>query len=175
MNDLEIIEQVKNGNTREYSRIMDHYSGQLFYLFFQMVRNKNDAEDLVMETFEKAYINLYRFVPEYTFRTWLFKIARNHGLDFISKKSVLKGYADLPLHYSSKDLNAEEKIIRKETSKELRKAIDRLSESARMVITMQYFQGYTFKEIADLCEIDINAALVQSHRAKIYLRNYLTN
>ena len=65
---------------------MNIYKKPVYHVVLKMVRNPDDAEDLTIEAFAKAFRNLHKFNPEYAFSTWLFRIATNNCIDFIRKK-----------------------------------------------------------------------------------------
>ena len=67
---------------------MDRYQGAIFHLVNRMVFSEDDAEDLTIETFTKAFKRLHQYTPAFAFSTWLFKIASNHTIDFIRKKRI---------------------------------------------------------------------------------------
>lgn len=70
-----------------YAELMKRYKKPVYHMILKMVRNVDDAEDLTIEAFAKAFKNLHRFKKDYTFSTWLFRIATNNAIDFIRKKS----------------------------------------------------------------------------------------
>ena len=65
---------------------MDRYRDSIYFMLLKMVNNKDDAEDLTIEAFGKAFKKLHQYTPNYAFSTWLFKIASNNCIDFIRKK-----------------------------------------------------------------------------------------
>ena len=73
---------------RAYTELMGRYKDSVFYMLLKMVNNSDDAEDLTIETFSKAFKRLDQYTPQFAFSTWLFKIASNHSIDFIRKKRI---------------------------------------------------------------------------------------
>ncbi|MCK5208122.1 MAG: sigma-70 family RNA polymerase sigma factor, partial [Cyclobacteriaceae bacterium] len=71
-----------------FAELMKRYKKPVYHMILKMVRNVDDAEDLTMEAFAKAFKNLQRFKKDYTFSTWLFRIATNNAIDFIRKKRL---------------------------------------------------------------------------------------
>ena len=86
-----IIERIKQGEKGLYSVIMKEYWGSLYWTLFCIVGNKEDTEDVVMITFEKAYENLDNWAPDYLFQTWLFTIGKNTAVDFLRRKQFRLG------------------------------------------------------------------------------------
>lgn len=86
--DFELIDRaVKQKDQQAYATLMKRYKKAVYFMILKMVRDADDAEDLTMEAFAKAFRNLHKFKKDYTFSTWLFRIATNNTIDFIRKKS----------------------------------------------------------------------------------------
>src|SRR5436190_4012572 len=83
-----IDEAVQNHDEKAYAKLMQRYKKPVYHMILKMVRNVDDAEDLTIEAFAKAFRNLKKFNPEFTFSTWLFRIATNNCIDFIRKKKL---------------------------------------------------------------------------------------
>ncbi len=84
--DFKLVELAKEGDQNAFAELMKRYNRSLYHVILKMVRNVDDAEDLTIEAFAKAFKNLERFKQDYTFSTWLFRIATNNCIDFIRKK-----------------------------------------------------------------------------------------
>src|ERR1035437_809481 len=77
---------VNTGDQKAYAELMSRYKDSIYFMLLKMVNNRDDADDLTLEAFGKAFKNLHQYTPEYAFSTWLFKIATNNCIDFIRKK-----------------------------------------------------------------------------------------
>ena len=82
-----------------FAELMERYREPIYYMLLKMVNSQDDAEDLMIETFGKAFRRLKQYSPKFAFSTWLFKIASNGAIDFIRKKrikalSLDKGFTD---------------------------------------------------------------------------------
>ena len=77
-----------NNDEQAYGELMKRYKKPVYHMILKMIRNVDDAEDLTIEAFAKAFKNLHRFKKDYTFSTWLFRIATNNTIDFIRKKKL---------------------------------------------------------------------------------------
>ena len=86
--DLILVESAKKGDQSAYAQLMDRYRESIYYMMFKMVRHQDDADDLTIEAFGKAFSRLEQYSPSYAFSTWLFKIASNNCIDFIRKKRI---------------------------------------------------------------------------------------
>src|SRR4051812_37364827 len=98
--DFQLVERAKTtGDEKAYAELMSRYNKPVYHMILKMVRNVDDAQDLTIEAFAKAFRNLHKFNPDFTFSTWLFRIATNNCIDFIRRKkldtmSISAGYKD---------------------------------------------------------------------------------
>ena len=85
--DKELVDSILvNNNQKAYAVLLNKYKNSVYYTILKMVNNADDAEDLTMKTFTKAFQNLNSYDDNYAFTTWLFRIATNTTIDFIRKK-----------------------------------------------------------------------------------------
>ena len=100
LKDFKLIDKaIQDNDQNAYSEILISYKNSIYYTILKMIRNPDDAEDLTIEAFSKAFKNLDKFKKEFTFSTWLFRIATNNTIDFIRKKKL----ATTSIHTSFKD------------------------------------------------------------------------
>lgn len=89
LEDFDLIDQaVDQKDQQAYATLMKRYKKAVYFMILKMIRDADDAEDLTMEAFAKAFRNLHKFKKDYTFSTWLFRIATNNTIDFIRKKKL---------------------------------------------------------------------------------------
>src|SRR6476660_3320536 len=97
-NDFNLVTQAKLGDQKSYAELMQRYKDSIYFMVLKMVNNKDDAMDLTVSTFAKAFENLDKYKPDYAFSTWLFRIATNGSIDFIRKKKIqttsIEGFSD---------------------------------------------------------------------------------
>ena len=74
------------GDQKAYAELMGRYRDSVYFMLLKMVNNKDDADDLTIEAFGKAFKRLDQYTPTYAFSTWLFKIASNNAIDFLRNK-----------------------------------------------------------------------------------------
>ena len=86
--DLVLVELAKQGKQSAYAELMDRYRDSIYFMMLKMVKNPDDADDLTIEAFGKAFSRLEQYSPSFAFSTWLFKIASNNSIDFIRKKRI---------------------------------------------------------------------------------------
>lgn len=84
--DFKLVQQAVKGDQKAYAELMSRYKDSIYFMLLKMVNNRDDAEDLTIEAFGKAFKNLHQYTPDFAFSTWLFKIATNNCIDFIRRK-----------------------------------------------------------------------------------------
>jgi RNA polymerase sigma-70 factor (ECF subfamily) len=142
-----------------------------------MIHNRDDAQDLLMVTFSKAFNNIQFYKEDYAFSTWLFRIATNTCIDFIRKKKLLLTPIDETMkdtdndkqaHTLVKDKSAdpEEQIIREQKMKQMRAMVEKLSPKYRLLIELRYFEEFSYEEIAAKMDLPLGTVKAQLFRAK---------
>ena len=86
--DYELVKLAIRKDQRAFKKLMARYKDSIYFMVLKMVHNKNDAEDVTLESFGKAFNKLDKYDTKYAFSTWLFKIATNNCIDFIRKKRL---------------------------------------------------------------------------------------
>ena len=151
-NDIELIEKYKNGDKRSLEKIYYKYKKRLLKIIWYYVHNIDDAEDVLQLLFIKIINNISKYKPykDVKFRTWLFRIAINTAKDFLKKKK--KGEINIEnLDFiEDKSEKIEEKIADKELIKEVRECIMLLPLKYREVISLIYFEGLKYDEVAEI-------------------------
>src|SRR5678810_1012734 len=88
LSDPEVVQLARKGSEAAYRELLSRYERPVFSLIFRMVRDKETAEDLAQETFIKVLNNIDRYLPEFKFSSWLFKIANNITIDFLRRRQI---------------------------------------------------------------------------------------
>ncbi|MCF8228488.1 MAG: sigma-70 family RNA polymerase sigma factor [Bacteroidales bacterium] len=179
-----VMKAVNNGDQKAYAELMKHYRDSLYFMLLKMTNNPNDADDLTIEAFGKAFKNLRQYTPDYAFSTWLFKIASNNCIDFIRRKkkhtfSMNEGYSDeddeLANKLPSQSPDPEEKVIKKQKIKLMRDVVEKLKPHYRKLIELRYFKEYSYEEIAKELDLPLGTVKAQLFRAREFLYNILKN
>ena len=154
---------VDEGDQHAYAELMDRYRDSIYFMLLKMVNNRDDAEDLTIEAFGKAFNRLHQYTPNYAFSTWLFKIASNNCIDFIRKKknktlSIDSDFSNddgdiMRIDLKSPGRNPEEEAIREQKIKMMREIVTKLKPRYRELIELRYFKEYSYEEIAT--ELDL--------------------
>lgn len=181
-NDFSLVERAKTGDQKAYAELMQRYKDSIFFMVLKMVNNKDDAMDITVTTFAKAFENLEKYRPDYAFSTWLFRIATNGSIDFIRKKKIhttsidgLGGdYSDDRVFEIKSDvLNPEEVSIKKQQTEELKAIIDKLPPRYKTLIILRYFDELSYEEIAEQLDLPLGTVKAQLFRGRDLLSNVL--
>jgi RNA polymerase sigma-70 factor (ECF subfamily) len=164
------------GDERAYAELMGKYRDSIYFMMLKMVRNGDDADDLTIEAFGKAFNRIHQYTPQYAFSTWLFRIATNNCIDFIRKKKMVTFSIDRTrddgegsnMSYDIKDerLNPEEKLERKQKIKIMREIVDQLKPRYRELVVLRYFRELSYEEIATETELPLGTVKAQLFRAR---------
>ena len=183
MNELEIIEKIKQGKSEYFKEFVDKYKNMVFRICFGFVKNKEDAEDITQEVFFTIYKNIKDFKFESKISTWIYRIAVNRSLNHIRKEKLsrifnkisLKGEnenreAEIP---AARDSSADFKVITEEKKNIISKALNGLPSNQRVAFTLYNIEGFTYEEIAEIMGCSISAVESRIHRAKMNLQKRL--
>lgn len=183
--DLALVEKAKNGDQSAYAELMDRYREAVYYMLLKMVKNSDDAEDLTIEAFGKAFDRLTQYSPSFAFSTWLFKIASNNCIDFIRKKRVHLTSMDhaysnsdgqsIKIDVPSNTNDPEEVVIKQQKVKMMREVVSKLKPRYRDLIEKRYFQELTYEEIAEDMDIPLGTVKAQLFRAREFMAKMMKN
>ena len=180
--DYELIDEAIDGNEASYGIIMERYKNSLHGIIYRMVRNQEETQDLVQEAFIKAYKALRTFNKQYSFSTWLFKIASNNCIDHLRKKRLSTISIDAPIETMDGSItqdipdstyNPEKDIIRNEVINTIHHTIDQLPKKYREVINLRHKQDKSYEEIATELELPIGTVKARIFRAREILKKSL--
>ena len=174
--DFELIRKAKEGDQVSFSKLMEQYRQSVYFMILKMIHNRDDADDILMITFSKAFNNIQAYSEDFAFSTWLFKIASNNCIDFIRKKKLQITSLDgsprdddensTPLHLPDKSEDPEESIIKEQKALKLRAIVEKLNPKYRQLIELRYFEELSYDEIAEKTELPIGTVKAQLFRAK---------
>jgi RNA polymerase sigma factor (sigma-70 family) len=182
MMDYELVLRAKGGDQDAYALLLGRYWDSIFFMLLKMVHNKDDAEDLTIEAFGKAFKNLANYTPEFAFSTWLFKIANNNAIDFIRRQKGKSVSIDnqgrnqedeSQVQLQSNVMDPEEELIRKQRAILLKHVVDQLKPRYSKLVNLRFYKEYSYEEIAKELELPIGTVKAQLFRAKELLYNIL--
>ena len=176
---------VDHGDEKAYAELMHIYKKPVYHVVLKMVRNQDDAEDLTIEAFAKAFRNLHKFNPEYAFSTWLFRIATNNCIDFIRKNKIKTMSIDsaikvdngdeITIDFRDQNLNPQETAIKNQKIEIMQHVVARLPDKYQRLVTLRYFDELSYEEIATELKAPLGTVKAQLHRARELLYDMVKN
>lgn len=173
----------KAGDRAAFEDLVGLYSEKIYHLGYRMLGNRQEAEDLVQETFLRVYKNMDRYDENMKFSTWIYRIGTNLAIDRLRKRK--KSYsldaemgpdgegADLHGLLSSSELSPEGRLLLSETQERIRKAIDSLPAKYKSVVILKYLHDMSLQEIGDVLGMPVTTVKTRVHRGREYLRKIL--
>ncbi len=180
-----VLKATQNKDQQAFTELMDRYKDSIFFMLLKMVNNKDDADDLTIEAFGKAFNRLNQYTPNYAFSTWLFKIATNNCIDFIRKKK--KNVLSIDSRFENEEgdslmielkcggLNPEQEAMREQKIKLMRKVVQRLKPRYQILVELRYFKELSYDEIAKELDLPLGTVKAQLFRAREFLYNIMKN
>lgn len=184
--DFKLVQKALNDKDQKaYAELMSRYREPIYFMLLKMVNNKDDADDLTVEAFGKAFRRLDQYTPQFAFSTWLFKIATNNAIDFIRKKriravSIDQGFqtddGDV-IEISVKDsvMDPAEALQKEERIRKMREIVDKLKPRYRRLVELRYFDEKAYEEIAEELKLPLGTVKAQLFRAREFLFQMMQN
>ncbi|MEQ8222448.1 MAG: sigma-70 family RNA polymerase sigma factor [Candidatus Eremiobacterota bacterium] len=181
-----LVKKSKEGDFEAFEELVNLHEKHVYNIAWNMLRNQEDAEEVLQETFIKAYDKLNQFEGRSKFSTWLYRIATNEALMIIRKKNPVQTVSlDEPIDDGYRTKIRRELIDWKENpqdiylKKELREKIDyiiySLPEDYRSVFVLRDIQGFSGEKVSEILSITIPAVKARLHRARLYAREILND
>lgn len=178
------LEALRNGDRAEFSRLVDAYSSAIYRLGIKMLEDPNDAEDILQETFIKAYRHLKNFDGRSSLSTWLYRIATNEALMLIRKRknqpllleepAENQDQVDEPVQIMDWCCMPEDELMSGEARAYLDQAIEQLTPTLRAVFVLRDIEGLSTEETSSVLNISEAAVKTRLSRARFRLRELLT-
>lgn len=177
--DCLLVTKAIDGDQQAFTQLLDRYRNSIYFMLLKIVKNEDDADDLTIEAFGKAFKNIDKYSPKFAFSTWLYKIAMNNCFDFLRKQ---KGIT-VPLEKNNEEgnmyelaiadtgLTPEESFIKDQKAQILRKVVDQLKPRYKSLIELRYFKEFSYIEIADELQLPIGTVKAQLFRGRELLLN----
>ena len=186
--ELRLVKLAQRGDEEACTKLFEMYYKTVYYIVFKMVKNSDDASDLTVEAFTKAFENINYYIPTNAFITWLSKIAVNRTIDFLRKQKSNQYYSIDQSHPQAEDENAtlsnlletdffdpEEEYIKNEKRELLVKLINDLPPDYSQIMGMRYFEGLSYKEIAKKLDLPLGTVKARLHRGRELLASLIKN
>ncbi len=173
------IRRAKQGNQIAFSTLLDSFWNEVYGFQLKRTQNENDAEDITIQTFSRAFDKINLYDDSYEFNTWLITISKNIHIDLIRKRkrevmetdgnneAITKVLDDAP--------SAEDQLITEQNLATLLQYIKKLKPHYQEVINLRYFNELSYADIANELKEPINNVKVKLLRAKKLLAEVITN
>jgi len=173
-NSREFIELSKKGNRQAQYQLYKLYSKAMFNICYRMMNDREDAEDMLQESFSEAFRRLDSFRHESTFGAWLKMIVVNKCINEIKrKKAQLEYFDDMSPFEDEEDLKDEHETGL--SPDKIKKAMEELPKGSRMIFSLYLLEGYDHQEIAQILSISESNSKTQYMRAKQRIKEILKN
>lgn len=179
------LEALQSGNRAEFARMVDAYSIRIFRLALKMLADEQDAEDVLQNTFMKAFQSIEKFEGRSSISTWLYRIAVNEALMLLRRSkptiTVAMDYEDdddplqHPTQFTDWCCLPEEDLLSSESKKYLDVAIRRLPEKLRVVFILRDIEGLSIRETSEALDLSETAVKTRLLRARLNLREQLSS
>jgi len=172
----------RNGDREAFRELVQLYKDKMYHLAYRMLSNKQEAEDVVQETFLRVYTNLNRYDDTHKFSTWIYRIATNLCIDRLRKrKGTLSLDAENPEGegidgydmLSSSDPLPEQQLVLSETQQLIRDAIEKLPAKYKSIVILRYLHDMSLQEISNVLNMPVTTIKTRVHRGREALRKKL--
>lgn len=167
------IREVIECNTDAFGVLVERYHRGLCIYLFNMLKDEMVAEDIAQDAFVRAYQKLDKFNPEYSFSTWLYRIARNLGLRHIDKNKQHYAAYDVTEIEDNTAESAQKVVEKAEQTITIEDAITKLKPEYQDVINLYYWNEKSYEEISEIMEAPVGTIRTWLHRSKNDIRKEL--
>jgi RNA polymerase sigma factor (sigma-70 family) len=168
--DQEWIEGCKKGDSTAQRKVFDHFSSKMYAVCCRYVKDKMEAEDVLVMAFTKVFQRISQFKSEGSFEGWIRRIIVNESLTWLRQHKYMQVETDIEAVDFEPDYQILEDHLQAE---DLMKLIDGLPAGYKVVFNLYAIEGYSHKEIADQLGINENTSKSQLSRARVYLQKQL--
>ncbi len=177
--DEELVRRSKEDDERAFGELVSRYEAKVYSLALRMVRNPEDAEDVLQDTFLRAYRGIKSFQGASTFSTWVYRITANSALMRLRKKQLPTVSIDdadereTPVNIADWTPGPVEQLLSRELQSEMDEAINALPPEFRQVFVLRDVEEMSNAEVAEILDLSVAAVKSRLHRARLKVRNRL--
>lgn len=185
LDDISFLALAKKNKDKAFSMLISNYSGKVFNTCINLLRNKEDAEDVTQEVFTSIYLGLDKFEGNSKLSTWIYSIALNKSKEFLRNKTRKKRFGIRTTiekedsHFlPSQVINFDHPGVlleNKERAETFFKALDQLAENQKTAYTLHKIEGISYNEISEIMETSVSSVESLMFRAKKKLKTILTD
>lgn len=166
----DLIEKARKKDQKAFNTLLNTYWSDVYKFQFLKTENEDEAEDITIKTFSKAFDKIHLYNERYNFKTWLISISKNIFLDHLRKQRTetisLNKKESEAYKISDETPSAEDQLIIEQNLVQLRNYIKQLKPNYQEIINLRYFREMSYKEIADTLDEPMNNVKVKLLRAK---------
>ena len=162
-----------SSRSRAFSIIVEQHSEKIYWHIRNMILSHEDTNDLVQETFIKAWNNIDTFRGESQIATWLYRIAVNEVLSFLRKKHIETVSLDNEIHDIADSIESDVYFSGNRADALFREAVSRLPEKQRLVFNMKYFEDMKYEEMSEILDTSVGALKASYHIAVKKIENFI--
>jgi RNA polymerase sigma-70 factor (ECF subfamily) len=174
MHQVTLIEKCKSNNKRAQIELYRTYNQAMYNVAMRLLRNTDNADDVIQESFLSAFKNMHQFKGEVTFGAWLKKIVIHKCLNHLKKRELeVITLNESQIYNLDKEDIENWEFDSSVVLEDVKKSIDKLPEKYRFVLMLYLIEGYDHEEISEILRISVVASRTQLMRGKIKLRQLL--
>jgi RNA polymerase sigma factor (sigma-70 family) len=171
----ELVRDLKAGNKEAFSYLYDHYSAALYGLLLRIVRDEEQAQDLLQESFIKIWKNISSYdSTKGRLFTWMLNISRNHALDLLRSKGYKSGSTIQPIENSVHLVADSSENPGRHDHIGMEKVMEKLTPEQRTLIQKIYYEGFTYEETSQALNLPLGTVKTRIRSAIIHLRKLLS-
>ena len=173
LSDFDIIESIKRGNHSDFSILVDRYKNKAFSLLKRILKNDMEAEEILQDSFLKAFNGLKNFKQESKFSTWFYRIVYNTALTKLSgkKRKIENEMTSIEDHLELESKIDYNQTEQKNISEIINSLVEQLPEKYSSVINMYYLNGMSCEEISEVTSLTVSNVKVLLHRSRNALKD----
>lgn len=179
-----IVKQMKNGNYKNYDKIVNSYKNRVFGMAYKFTGDYDESQDLAQEVFLKIYRQIKNFREESKLSTWIYRISVNTCLDWKKKKEKIKSInfssmvneenKDQTIDLKDESMSPDQLILQDESQKLIHKLIYELSDKYKTVLVMYHFNEMSYQEISKALDIPERTVETRLYRARRMLKEKIS-
>ncbi len=170
----------RTGDRGAFADLVELYQDKIYHLAYRMVGNRQEAEDIVQETFLRVFRSLDRYDEKQKFSTWIYRIGTNLAIDQLRKRKAVysldadvsdgEGATDWYSMLKSEEPTPEGEVLLSETQRRIHEAIEALPKKYKSVVILKYLHDMSLQEISDVLELPVTTVKTRVHRGREFLR-----
>lgn len=170
----------RTGDRGAFADLVELYQDKIYHLAYRMVGNRQEAEDIVQETFLRVFRSLDRYDEKQKFSTWIYRIGTNLAIDRLRKRKAVysldadvsdgEGTTDWYSMLKSEEPTPEGEVLLSETQRRIHEAIEALPKKYKSVVILKYLHDMSLQEISDVLELPVTTVKTRVHRGREFLR-----